>query len=203
MIQLSMQSVGWVVAGAGEKVVPRLGELLLARKLITEAQLAAAITRQQTEPRLLGELLMDAQAINARQLQRSLSWQRWLRQALQVASLSLVTLQTVAANDWNGEELNNSSSQIGPTQFDAWDALQVSDTSPRSAAAVSQDASTANEYRKSRRRFENYLKDAVGESAYIFLKGRYSGKADDVVEGLRYTVRWRKDSINVEFKYTF
>ena len=181
-----------------DTVVPKLGEMLVARNAISRAQLDAAIARQKTDRRPLGEILVESKLVSAQQLRRSLSWQHWLRQAATVASLSMVTWQVVEADDTLATAVADVNVvETRQQSMDIWDAAEAMDASPNYSTEVKTQS------RKSRHKWEATMKDAIGEPAYILLKGRYSGNADGIIEGLRYTVRWKTDSVNVEFKYTF
>ena len=57
----------------------RLGQLLLRRKAITEAQLQEALTLQQRAPQPLGQALMALGYVDEKILSRTLRQQRWLR----------------------------------------------------------------------------------------------------------------------------
>ncbi len=186
------------MASITEASVPKLGQMLLARNAITRAQLDAAIAKQRIDGRPLGEILLADNVVSARQLRRSLTLQSWLRKALQVASLSMVSWQAAQASDADAFALDPYAAQMQQSGGDLWDAIDKLESSSSGVAADVRDSN-----RSTRRRWEADIRDAIGEPAYILLKGRYSGNADGVVEGLRYTVKWKTDSVKVEFKYSF
>ncbi len=186
------------MASISEASVPKLGQMLLARNAITAAQLEAAIAKQRVDGRPLGEILLADKLVSARQLRRSLSLQSWLRKALQVASLTMVSWQAAQANDADAFALDPYAAQMQRNGGDMWDAIDQMESAESSVSSELRDSN-----RSTRRRWEADIREAIGEPAYIFLKGRYSGSADDIAEGLRYTVKWKTDSIKVEFKYSF
>jgi murein DD-endopeptidase MepM/ murein hydrolase activator NlpD len=69
----------------------RIGEVLLRRGLITQAQLEQALAQQKQTGLMLGEVLIQHKMINARQLQQALTQQSW-QNLLATALLSLGTL---------------------------------------------------------------------------------------------------------------
>jgi len=186
------------MASITEASVPKLGQMLLARNAITHEQLDAAISQQRLDGRRLGEILVADKLISKQQLCCWLGLQSSLRKALQVVSLTMVSWQAAKASDADAFALDPYAAQMQQSGGDVWDAI---DKMESASSGVSTDVRDNN--RKTRRRWESEVRDAIGEPAYILLKGRYSGNADGVVEGLRYTVKWKTDSVKVEFKYSF
>ena len=62
-----------------DKLPHQLGQLLLRRKAITEAQLQHALQLQASQPQPLGEALKTLGYIDDKTLMRTLRQQRWLR----------------------------------------------------------------------------------------------------------------------------
>jgi hypothetical protein len=75
----------------------QLGQILLGKKLISEAQLDAAIREQGRSGRRLGEILADMKLITEAQVRGAIRRQRNLRMAAALATALLGPLQAYAA----------------------------------------------------------------------------------------------------------
>ncbi len=75
----------------------RLGQVLLAKGLITDTQLNAAIQLQAGSGKRLGEILIEQGHLSSRQLARSLSRQNRLRLAAALAAALLAPFQPILA----------------------------------------------------------------------------------------------------------
>ncbi len=76
----------------------RLGNLLLRRQLITEAQLNEAIRYHKSHPELpLGETLVLKRFITPKQLKRTLRWQSSIRCATVAMAFTMLPLHAVSA----------------------------------------------------------------------------------------------------------
>lgn len=82
---------------ADEGMATRLGRILIDRRLISEAQLDAAIREQGRSGRRLGEILADMQLITRAQVRGAMRRQRNLRLAAGLATALLGPLQACAA----------------------------------------------------------------------------------------------------------
>lgn len=180
----------------GMNNIPKLGEMLAAKKLITQSQLETAMQKQKLDGRPLGEILLEDHAISHRQLRRTLNLQQWLRKAAMIASIGAITLQCVQANDWNG---------YSESKSDTWfhGASQSLNHEVGLAEASVDHQREQKNYQRSKSKWHQQVKDVIGEPAYILLRGQYSGNANEVIEGLNYTVKWRSDSVKIQFSYSF
>lgn len=176
----------------------RIGELLLQRRLINPAQLAAAIAQQQHDKRRLGAILVSQQLVTERQLHRTLRWQHWLRQAVAASTLSFGCLTATADEPAPSLNFAPDENQIGRLTEAA------ANWQPGQRPSINRDrlGEPRNEERR-RNRFEQQLRDGIGDTAVIVLKGEYSGGVDRYQDGLRYTAKWTDDSVKLELKYYF
>lgn len=208
-----------VGATAGEST-PRLGELLLERHLITPQQLAAAIAVQQRDQRALGAILVSQQLLTERQLRRTLRWQHWLRQTIAASTVSFSCLtfsclQTASADETLGSGFVADQAEVGRLVDAAanWRPASRGMSASYSQSSTSYNLSgyTGDSYRagekrgheRQRRRFEQDIRDSIGDTMYVFLKGEYSGGVGRYEEGLRYTAKWDDDEIKIDFRYQF
>jgi len=77
----------------------RLGDLLVERHLITNAQLEDAVCQQQHSQLQLGEILVQHRALSAKQLRRTLKIQKELRNTILSTFICLVPFQIACADE--------------------------------------------------------------------------------------------------------
>ncbi|UTA47441.1 hypothetical protein L1F30_14930 [Simiduia sp. 21SJ11W-1] len=161
----------------------KLGELLLDRKLITQQQLADAISEQQRHAKPLGEILLERKIISARQLSRTLKWQALLRAAMLVSSFGL------AASPCQASEAQRITQQL---VGDLGSAAQLRARNDRPQQA----GNTEPEWLRNLR---------AGPTAPIvtLLSGRYAGGVKTSMKGLRYKADWSDSSVKLELRYQF
>ncbi len=74
----------------------RLGSILLALGMVSQAQLNEAVERQRVSGRLLGDILKEAGHVKGADLERGLSLQRRLQRSAVAALLSFVTISSTS-----------------------------------------------------------------------------------------------------------
>ena len=195
--------------------VPRIGELLLRNRLVTEAQLNEAFARQQEQYQPIGQILVENGDISKRQLRSCLKRQASLKDALLCAALSLAPVQ-YAHSDTDKE------------QFSAYVGAHLVANSPTRTSNWNDDFSSA---RTERTRFQQPRRHALLQSqepawyanvdvrpaiaeieftdnqwestGWNLVRGEFSGRIGASENGLRYQFRVRKEKVKLEATFRF
>jgi hypothetical protein len=77
----------------------QLGRLLVARKLLTQAQLESVVLLQQSSGKRLGEVIVDQGWVTQRQIDRALRQQSVIRWVAVLAATFLIPFQMARAGD--------------------------------------------------------------------------------------------------------
>lgn len=156
----------------------RLGDILLARQWIDEADLARAVREQANSQIPLGQILLAQASITERQLKRALRWQRFARAALLMGSLGAAAAPVGASE---AQRLTDQLVDRIGAQF--------------SQAERKPDRPSSGK--------ENAIKNLLGEPAWALLQGRYSLGTDQATEGVRYQAKWSASKVALEIRYQF
>lgn len=142
----------------------RLGDLLLARQLITPAQLGVALREQKHSPLRLGEILVGKHWLTRVQVKQTLKWQSMLRAATVLASLTfspLVAAEPETSVHSPVYKMSDAKLDAGSSQ--AWDPVTYSSYSKRAFSTSTFSKSTFNKSTFSKSTFS---KSAYSKSAY-------------------------------------
>ncbi len=205
--------------------VPRIGALLLGRKLISEPVLAGAL-RQQHSGRRLGEILLAQGAITRFQLTRCLGLQAFLKG---VAFLGAVLMLpeaafaggcSVAAPDCAEMDQQNTVNYL-QAATGSWGAGQQIDVSSAysvkpatkhyqwnlSSLSAANSGKSQNTYEdqldKLAVELKNFVAAHTSPLVVTALKGEHKGGALDGTEGVGYRMKWSSKSLNFKVTYSF
>jgi len=189
----------------------RLGELLVERHHITQAQLDDAVRQQSINPLPLGELLILNGAISRRQMQRTLKWQSLVRVAAVVTSFSLAPVAFAQgegmaipqANVAGEEQVLEYGSRPATTQILSL-LLSLNAMDPISYAIDrTYQLETPRTNDNLLAKFTSGVKFHVGTPLVSLLKGRYDGGVDTYTQGIAYKARWTEQSVKLGMHYQF
>jgi len=96
-------------------MVPRslIGSLLVSRKIISRAQLRAALQQQRSQPdKRIGEVLLERCYLTPAQLKRHLHWQKWLRSIAMLIALLTSPMSVLAESFDRAAGLSNCQTQL-------------------------------------------------------------------------------------------
>ncbi len=208
----------------------RLGDLLLARQLITPAQLGVALREQKHSPLRLGEILVGKRWLTRVQVKQTLKWQSILRAATVLASLTFSPL--VAADSetllrspvykMSDARLGSGSSQAGDQvtysryskstfskrtfSQSSYSNFPIMNQSADYAPGFKSTASAAGQISGNSTFIDQLkadIKNYIGTPMYTLFKGEYIGGVDTDTTGMAYKAEWSDSGLAFEVKYQF
>jgi hypothetical protein len=179
--------------------IPRLGNLLCQRGLITRSQLHRALRIQQHGHQPLGKILIGQSWITRRQLYACLARQWLARMATLITTLGACTMQQVhcdPADNVKAPDLATLEQAIThpPGRWNLSTLLQQEKEAL--SASYSFIESTGKEITLK-------LKEQLGTSMTGLLRGQHQGGVDQYSEGMRYQAIWSSNYLLMEVKYQF
>jgi hypothetical protein len=187
----------------------RLGDLLMARGLLSAAELDEAVRIQQTTRQRLGEVLTQHNLVSAEQLQRCLRRQTLLRQAVVAGALAMTPFTAAQAESRAAEErprhrIEAPAPPAGErdARDDGWRwalAQRPYSIDPRPLSY----RSTALPPREDAGILELNLGESSASTRFNPLRGEFKGGVASYERGLRYKVKLSRDQVRFAASFQF